>query len=310
NEKDKLKQIEDNLKKKRKEKDLADLNQERLLHELHQLIGDSTADIEEFADTRRALEGEQDSIRNELMNGLASIALPLAMCRNVERVRSILRAEQIRDRWLILKDEACGKAVCIVETVLPSSGHIEIQPPLEESQVVQLRSKMEKALEQLWSPPPDGFNFLRESDRGAVLSKLNRNETIGGTALTDAAIRMDSITTRLRETNHKYNRAKDIAPQLTTLRNQLNESLGRSHTISSEVTGLEHREKGIHEKIKDLKGAIGQMEKRRTIERPVHEKIDIAHRVRATVDEATEALIPLCRESLEERCTVHFQKMI
>ncbi len=314
--KEQLKQIEGDLTAKRRERDAVEAEHQRLLNDLGQLMGDSTADIEEYARSMAALQGEEALVGQELITGLSSIALPLAMIRNVETVRAILRAEQIRDRWLILKEEASGKAARIIDTVLPLAGPIEVEPPLAAGQVTQLRTKLEKALEALWSPPPEGcasqysFHFLKEADRAAVLSKLSRYRVVGGSGLADAAIRRENATTRLRETRRKYDRVKDIEPRLKALHKQVTETLEKSRAIGAAVAGLEHREKGMLDTIKDLKGAIGQMEKRRAIERPVQEKLDVAHRVRATVDEAKEALVPLCKESLEDRCTGHFRQMI
>ncbi len=314
--KEQLKQIDVDLATKRKEKDIIETEHQRLLNDLRQLVGDSTADIEEYARSMSALESEKASTQQEMINGLSSISLPLAMTRNVEKVRTILRAEQIRDRWLILKEEASGKASRIVEDVLPLDGITEVNPPLMNEQVKQLRTKLEKALEALWSPPPDGcadhyiFHFLKESDRAAVLSKLSRYQTVGGSDLADAAIRLENVVTKLRETKRKYDRIKDIEPQLAALTAAVDDMRNRTRTVDAMVLGLETREKGLHDKIKDLKGAIGQMEKRRATQQPLLEKLDVAHRVRAAVEEAKEALIPLCKESLEERCTLHFKQMI
>ncbi|BAU49164.1 hypothetical protein SVA_2616 [Sulfurifustis variabilis] len=314
--KDQLKEIENELTKKRKQMDATDADHQRLLNDLRQLLGDSTADIEEYARTLAALQSEEAAVKQELITGLASIALPLAMSRNIELLRSNLRAEQIRDRWLILKEEASGKASKIIESVLPTKGAGDVEPPLSEQQIHQLRSKLEKALEALWSPPPDGcaeeykLHFLREADRAAVLSKLGRCQAIGGGALADAAIRWDNTVTRRRETERKYERIKDIEPQLAALTKSVDETRETAKSIDSELLGLETRERGLQERIRDLKGSIGQMEKRRAVERPVLEKLDVAHRVRATVDEAKDNLVPLCKESLEERCTEHFRQMV
>ncbi|MGX2032911.1 AAA family ATPase [Methylocaldum gracile] len=311
-----LKEIENELTAKQKERESVDLEHQSLLSDLQQLVGDSAADIEEYARVRGALESESLEIKQELIRGLSAIALPLAMTRYVEKVRSILRAEQIRDRWLLLKEEASGKAARIIDSVLPEKGVISVEPPLEQGQINQLRTKLEKALEALWSPPPDGcaeaytFHFLKDADRAAVLSKLSRYQVVGGTGLVEAAIRLDNVTTRLREVQRKHDRVKEIEPRLASLKKEVTNTLDHLRQIGDQITGLEHREKGLQEHIKNLKAAIGQMEKRRAVERPVLEKLDIAHRVRITVDEAKEALIPLCKESLEQRCTEHFRNMI
>jgi DNA sulfur modification protein DndD len=86
--------------------------------------------------------------------------------------------------------------------------------------------------------------------------------------------------------------------------------LDEHREYSSTVNGLEHQERGLQQTIHDLRGAIGQMEAKREAGSPIQEKLDVAQRVRALVDDAKESLIPLCREALESRCTVHFVAMI
>ncbi|MGH8491364.1 MAG: hypothetical protein ACREXS_21520, partial [Gammaproteobacteria bacterium] len=60
--KEQLKQIEGDLTAKRKEKDAVEAGHQRLLNDLGQLMGDSTADIKEYARSMAALQGEEASV--------------------------------------------------------------------------------------------------------------------------------------------------------------------------------------------------------------------------------------------------------
>ena len=314
--KDDYSKIQTVLTEKRKERDIAEQERQRVTNELHQLVGDSTADIEEYAANIRALESDQLTVRQELTRGLSSLSIPLSLMRNGPRVLEILQAEQIRDRWLLLKDEATGKASKIINDVLPESPPPRIDPPLSTHQVVQLRAKLEKALETLWSPPPEGcadnyfFHFLREADRAAIRSKIERHRAGNVPDVADAVMRWDNIGTRLRETQRRFDSVRDIQPRLTDLKNSISEITERIKHLNAEYAGLETKELGMQAEIRDLKGAIGQMEKKRSLANPVQEKLEVAHRVRTIVDEAKDRLIPLCKAALEERCTHHFRNMI
>lgn len=314
--KEELERVIGELTDKRRKHEELEGERQHHTNDLHQLIGDSAADIEEYATSIKALETEQVVLRKALTDGLASLALPLALGRNGQKVAEIVAAEQIRDRWLLLKEEATGKAERIIAKVLPADGADPINPPLLEPQVSELRHRLETALEALWSPPPPGcaddyqFSFLREADRAAILGKIERLRKAGVPDVAEAAISWRSVNTRLRETQRKFDSIRDIQPRLTALKDAIKEVNAKINTVIAEINSLDIRERGIAEAIKDLRGAIGQMEKKRNIANPVQEKLDVAYRVTEVIDGAKERLVPLCKAALEERCTYHFSQMI
>jgi DNA sulfur modification protein DndD len=314
--KEELEKVTDELTDKRREREDMEGERQRHTNDLHQLIGDSASDIEEYATSIKALETEQLTLRKTLTDGLASLALPLALGRNGQKVIETVAAEQIRDRWLLLKEEATGKAERIIAKVLPDGDADPIDPPLAEGQVTVLRRRLETALEALWSPPPPGcaddyqFFFLREADRAAILSKIARLRKAGVPDVAEAAISWRAVNTRLRETQRKFDGIRDIQPRLTALKDAIKVTNEKINRVIAEINSLEIRERGIGDAIKDLRGAIGQMEKKRSIANPVQEKLDVAYRVTEVIDGAKERLVPLCRAALEERCTYHFSQMI
>nr|VFK14371.1 MAG: DNA sulfur modification protein DndD [Candidatus Kentron sp. LPFa]VFK30239.1 MAG: DNA sulfur modification protein DndD [Candidatus Kentron sp. LPFa] len=308
--------IEDALKKKRHEQEEAVVQQNRLTLGLTNLVGDKSADIEEYSGKIRALESEQGDLQQELSTSLSASALPLAMSKLAHRVGDIVQAEQIRDRWLLLKEEAGAKAEKIVRDVLPDSEGSDIEPPLTDLQTVQLRTKLGKALEFLWSPPPDGcaedytFPFLREVDRAAILSKIQRHHATGIPDVVEAANNWNNTNTRLKETRRRFEQVRHIQPQVQKLKEEMVSVGEQVQSLNREVHGLEIREQGLGNSLNELRGTIGQMEKKRTKASPVQEKLEVAERARSIVTDAKNQLIPLCQETLEERCTHHFQEMI
>jgi DNA sulfur modification protein DndD len=314
--KEQQRQIDAELTKKRQELDQEEASRTQLNNDLFQLVGDSSADIEEFTQTIRALENEEIEARQELTNGLAQLAAPLALTRYAPTVQRTLESEQVRDRWLLLKDEASEKATKILDSVLPEKREVPVSPPLEQSQKEQLRSQLSKALELLWSPPPDGcaesytYQFLGESERSAVLSKLLRYRREPAPDVANAVTKWSSVTTRLRETKRRFESIRDIEPKLTKLKEDIQAKTDAIRTLHSEVNGLENRSKGKTQEINDLKATIGQMERKRNVADPVKRKLDVAHRVTMVLEEAKDQLIPLCKSKLEEQCTTHFRGMI
>lgn len=124
--KDELAEVQASLINARKSKTKAEEERQRLENELYAMVGDKASDIEEYASTVAGLQADEAKLRQELVGGINQIPVLLALSRLSSRVAGILRAEQIRDRWLLIKDEASGKAATIVELVLPTDRAPEV----------------------------------------------------------------------------------------------------------------------------------------------------------------------------------------
>lgn len=284
-------------------------------HRLYSLVGDKSSDIEEYAKSISALVADEAKLKQELIQGVISVATPLAVSRNGHQIVAELEAELVLSRWLLLKDEARGKANSILEAVLPSAGS-EIAPPLLPSQETQLRLLLEKELAQLWSPPPIGcaakykYKFFSDTDRTSALSSYRQMLSFQMGDVGVVARELASVTSRLNETRQRFERTRDIQPQLQKLKIELQVTLDQLREKISAVATLEQQERASAGDVADLKAAIGQMEARHEAGSPVQEKIQVAQRLRSLVEDAKERLVPLCKDSLEDQCTLHFSAMI
>jgi DNA sulfur modification protein DndD len=300
----------------RKAKTDAEETRQRIETQLYSIVGDKAADIEEYSGAIAALQADEVRLQQQLVSGVGAIALPLGLNKVAYGLQVTLRSEQVRERWLLLKDEAAEKASAIVEEVLPCKAAPAVVPPLSDIQASQLRHKLEKALESLWSPPPEDcalgfkFPFLQQSDRVSVISKAERYSTTRSDDLSEVALELQKVTTRLAETKSRFERTRDIQPQLTRLKAELSSALEAARTAASQVANHEHKERGLLQSISDLRGAIGQMESRQEASTPIQRKLDVAQKLRSLTDDAKDRMIPLCKAALEERCTFHFLKMI
>lgn len=285
--------------------------------DLFSLVGDKSADIEEYSNQMAALQAEEQKHRQDLVAGVGQLAGPLGIQRYSAKITVQLKSEQERDRWLILKEEALGKASSIVDDVLPLPAGPKTVPLLTYQQVSDLRQRLEKALERLWSPPPVGcaedfkFPFLHESDRSALISKIGK--ILGasdGAQLAQSALGLQRVETQLRDVRIRFDRTRDIQPQLTKLKEDLQAAFATQRTAASSVHVFESQERGLQDQVADLRGAIGQMEGRQQALDPIHRKLDVAQKLRSLVGESIEDLIPLCKGLLEIQCTKHFRAMI
>lgn len=294
----------------------AEAKRGELENELYSLVGDKVADIEEYANTMSALQSEEAELKGHLISKFGAISAPLLLLKHGKRIAHVLEREIKRENWLLLKDQASGKAAGIVEQVFPEDGSVQIAPALSAGQSVQLRALLEKALESLWSPPPDGcdddfiFPFLKNSDREVVLSKVARYGNQVAPDVADTVSKLRSNALHLRETKLRFDRVRDVQPALAQLKKSLEQALEEHREAANNLSVQEARFRGLQEDIANLRATIGQMETRQQAVDPVQQKLDVASKVRAIVEEAKEQLIPLCKVELEDRCTKHFQSMI
>jgi DNA sulfur modification protein DndD len=313
---DRLQQVQAQLVEQRRLRSVADDERKQLENHLYAMVGDKASDIEEYSTKIAALQGEEAKLRQDLVNGISMLALPLALSKHGRPLLGILEAEKVRSRWLLLKDEASEKASVIVEEVFPLYGDARVEPPLSKGQETQLRACLERALEALWSPPPQDcatdfrFPFLADAERQVVVETIKRASHSGATDLSEIALDLQRVMAQLEDAKLRFERTRDIQPQLQKLKGDLQAVLDRNRELSATVTGLEHQEKGLQQDVHDLRAAIGQMEARREVSSPIQEKLDVAQRLRALVDDAKEGLVPLCKDALENRCTAHFVAMI
>ena len=311
-----LKSIQEQLIGARQHRAATEDKRLQLESNLYSMVGDSAADVEEYSASMAALTAEEEKLKQQLVSGISQLALPLALSKKLLPLLTMLEQEQVRGRWLLLKDEAAEKANNIVESVLPSDGQAKVSPPLLATQAEQLRESLEKALEALWSPPPSDcaeefrFPFLNDSDRTAAITAIKRASQDSPDSLTEVAVEFHRVTSRLAETKQRFERTKDIQPQLQKLRSELQALHDEQREQNSIVNGLETQERGLQQTISDLRGAIGQMEAKREAGSPIKEKLEVAQRIRTLVDDAKDRLIPLVLETLESRCSEHFAGMI
>lgn len=316
NKRDELKHLQDELALRRKDRAEAEEGRQHIENKLYAMVGDKAADVEVYSKEVAALQSEELKLQQDLVLGVGGLSLPLSVGNRGRALTSALLSEEKRAEWLVLKEAASNKATTIVDSVLPLNRPVDVSPPLSTEQRDMLRTQLEKALESLWSPPPDGcadgfrFCFLTQADRQSVLSKLERCQRSNIAGLANIAVELHAVSKRLTETRLRFERTRDIQPQLQKLKVDLQDALDRHKEISQIAAGLEHRERALHQEISDLRGAIGQMETRRDAMTPIQKKLDVAQRVRALVEDAKDQLIPLCKAALEERCTLHFRAMI
>jgi len=313
---DQLKTLQDELQAARDRRADAEARRLACENELYLIVGDKAADIQEYSSSILALQQEETALRQALVDQIGAAALPLAVGRSARRLVDLLNSESVRDRWLVLKDEASSKAGQIVEDVLPTVGKATVEPPLTQAQSTQLRFALEKALERLWSPPPDGcadeyrLPFLSPNERATVLAKLSRLRNEAAGALGDTAIEFQGVSTRLAETKSRFDRTRDIQPQLARLKADLSSALDDAKNASNEVASHEYRSRSDQQAIQDLRAAIAQMEAKKEAQDPIQAKLEVAQRLRSLADDAKDRLVTLCRDALEERCTIHFRAMI
>jgi len=300
----------------RTELELAISVRKQRMTELTQITGDAAIDLPQLAQRRSELAAEIQSLEARVCDGMAMLALPVAMKRRSEAVMRRLEGEGVRDRWLLLREETLARVDSILERALPAAADPSITPPLEPQQHDQLAVRMRNALESLWSPPPPGcvedylFTFLTSSDRTAVTARLRSSAEAGSGSIESDVSDLASRKVTYRDVDRRWLAMTDVRPRVEEIRSRLNESDNKVQELQSRQASLDREAGALRHELSELAGSIGQREQRQRDLDPVRRKIDAAERVRSVIEKTREDLVRLCKISLESRCTEHFRAMI
>ena len=294
----------------------AEASRKQKLVELTQWTGDATVDLKQMAEKKAGLESDERELSDRLRESLAQLALPTALAKFGEAVLAQLQGELDRDRWSLLRDETMAKVDQIVANAVPTPGNADLQPPLTTEQYQRLVQRLRTSLEALWHPPPPGcaesfkYAFLGSSDRAAVQSRIRTALAADGQDIGAMANDWESLRARVRDANRQWDAMADVKPRIESLKTSLTDIDDRMRELHTRRAHLEGRERGLDSERKDLLASIAQMESAKRKLGPVQQKLDLAERVRSVISDVRERLMPLCKKSLEERCTVHFREMI
>ena len=283
--------------------------------ELHQVVGDTAIDLKRLAQQRTDLQKREGDIQRDFRDGLTGVALPIALRKLGGRVAERLKAEMVRDKWLILRDDATAKAEEIVADALPADG-TGVLPPLTGPQHEQLTSRFKAALQMLWTPPPTGcaadyrYTFLNSADRMTASAQLHSALRSSGQDVARLATEWNAARTRRAELDRTWDAVSDQRPKVERLKQDMDELDATIRELSGERIRLETAQAQLQTEAGELRGAIGQMEAKKRDLDPVTGKLDLAQRVQDVINGTRDRLVPLCRSAVQDRCTHHFRQMI
>lgn len=283
--------------------------------ELTQLQGDAMLDLEQLARKKADLREQEAALRKQLCDGIANAALPIAFKRWGVGAEQRLRAEIVRDKWALVRDETLSKVDGIVEKAIPRSDS-DISPPLTADQVSQLESRMRTALEALWSPPPDGcaddyrFTLFSSSERVAIAERVRALLHAGIGDIASAAADWQATRLKIRDNDRQWESVGSVRPKVEEIKNSYSDLDARVKAASDEKAKLELQLRGLKAELNDLLASIGQMESLKRKLGPLEARLDLGERVRSVLRETKDKLVPLCKVSLADRCTEHLRNMI
>lgn len=296
--------------------DQAEAARQSKIAEFGQLTGDAAIDSRLLTQRQQDLRNEEQDLQERLCKGLAALALPMVLRDAGSRVRSQLEAEIVRDRWLLVRDEANAKASSIVERALPSPAEPWLDPPLTADQFRELRGRFQAALAETWGVEPRDaahaprYAFLSNAERVAVLQRLGQMMASPRENVSSLATQWQQVKARLRDLQRQLDAVPDVGPRLEELTGRLRTLDEQIKGLSGRKMGLEAEEKGIQGQLGDLRATIGKMEGIRRKAGPVVDRVGLSERVRNVIRDTRDQLVPLCKSSLEESCTRHLREMI
>ncbi len=313
---DELAVIKKDLLQARRELDSASAARQEKITELTQLTGDATVDAAQIAERKAEIEASEREARERLQRALSDLALPLALAKHGKAATAQLKAEVVRDHWLLVKNATQEKVSHIVTDGIPAAGDPSVTPPLTQGQHDLLSERLGRTLQSLWHPPPDGcadehrFKFLNGSEREGVLSTLAKLTSAGVADIEGLVAEWEDIRLKVKEARRQWEAVSDYGPKIEQIKGRVTELDERVRDLGARKASGETRERGLGVELKDLLATIGQMESAKRKLGPAERKLDLAERVRSVIGAVENQLLPLCRNSLSESCTKHFRGMI
>lgn len=213
--------------------------------------GGTRAQLEELARDRADYQGQYNSAEAGL-RAIAEMDLPLALCGEAlrGRVQERLEQERQREQWEAATSQREERTSQVVE--LLDEQLAEVAPPLLAEQELSVRTAVQKALERLWFPPPQGVadSFRHAHTRAMqqrVLDRLVKAEVVSAETVNGFVESMNKLAAQLREINTSINQAEGTSPRLEEKRERM---IG----LNAKISELDRR-RGELDNLKNSRGS-------------------------------------------------------
>ncbi|MBL8680162.1 MAG: AAA family ATPase [Myxococcales bacterium] len=300
----------------RHELDAAEQARRGKIAEFVQLTGDAAIDTRLLTQRRADLQRDETALQKSLCDGIADLALPIALRGLGTKVLKRLDGEIVRDRWVLAREEATARVDQIVGQALPEAGDPAVRPPLESSQRRTLEGRLRQALETAWAPAPSGcvsefkYGFLGASDRTATAQRIRQRLAARREDVAVLATRWHTVRSQQRDLQRQLDSVPDVGPKLEELTRHLSDLDQRIRELNDARAKGEAEVRSLQVEAGEMRAAIGRMSNARERIEPIEERLSVAERVRAVICDTREKLVPVCKASLEEQCTHHLREMI
>lgn len=273
--------------------------------------------------TVKDLVEEREQYRSELKNchqkleSLMRDRLPfnLVPIEIVDTYRNQIIAEQKFLDWNAEKKTLEPKWAHFQERFF-SSDNEEIRPPLQEAQVLAVKSRLEKAWASLFFPPPPDcaqylkHSYLGENSRADVLNKLNKIQ-LSQNDITSILARQKQLEESIEKVNRKINQIEGIDKDgtLEERRRSLKETDNSIESLAEEIQTLDRK---LIAKNAELENLRAECEKgRRALDEssPARNDIRKSEKVRAVIDELIPSLFPLKVKELARAMTSVYKQL-
>ena len=266
--------------------------------------------VKEEADYRKQYELAQTKLHS-----IAEMDLPLALAGDGlrERVASRLQQERQRENWEAATSQRAERTTKVIEILDQSLG--DVAPPLTAGQEESVRLAVQRALERLWFPPPEGVaeSFRHPHARGPwlqrVLDRLRDAKLVSSNTIAELLEAMGKNASKLREVQAAIRATEVTAPQLEEKRTEINE-LNKRISAHNEARGKLHhlvdsRSNDIEQKNKERGRLTGKLDLSQRPAQLASRAEDVAGMIGELVQEAW----PLQAKAVSEEMTRAIKSM-
>lgn len=275
--------------------------------------GGTRAQLEELI-RERGDNQSQYQLAEKGLRDISEMDLPLALCgpKLLERVQQRLESERQREQWEAGNSQREHRTAQAIE--LFDEQLVGVTPPLLEEQNRAVHSAVQKALERLWFPPPQGVadSFRHAHARLAqqrILDRLLKAQAVSAETVNGFVDSMNRLAAKLREINTAINQAESSSPQSEEKRKrlaELNSAIGEINRSLGEIQNLvQSRTTDIQQKRSELGRLSAQLDQ---TQKPA-KLAKRADQVAEMIDELIEEAWPSQTKQVAEEMTTAIRSM-
>jgi len=270
---------------------------DELFREISSLHGGSYANLKELYEAREKYDRKREQYREELRRMLSfDIALAIAGPSLRKQTRERLRAEDIREKWQLGKqqgEEGFNRFLASIDRTDPP-----VDPPLTEEQRDRLEQKLKNAWQNLWYPPPNGcassfrHPYAKENERALVQERLERAENLAISKVGEILRQIKALDEEIRKIDAQVASQQGIDKEAEKLAADFKDVQERHNQLENRRREIERELEGYRGQLNPKRQELARLQESYHTAEPKLRRANMAEQVGCAVNEIIEEAFP------------------